>query len=226
MSTIRLQLAEYLKCRGFTPENLVEAVGETLNPETVYQLIEKAENLSHLDLSLLAAIIDGLSKLNGFPVGIAEVLIFFPDISEEALAKSAWRQLYLIDNEIPPYDWGDVDPLEGTKPVRFIPGVGIVILDNQSATNSKEDIEQFTRITSDSEFMAGKPCIRNLPIPVETIISMMASHYSTAEIRQTYPELQEEDFKEVLAYAAWRIKETNPIDIGNKKVEKICESAT
>jgi uncharacterized protein (DUF433 family) len=226
MSTIRLQLAEYLKCRGFTPENLVEAVGETLNPETVYQLIEKAENLNHLDLSVLAAIIDGLSKLNGFPVSIAEVLIFFPDISEEALAKSPWRQLYLLDNEIPPYDWGDVDPLEGTKPVRFIPGVGIVILDNESATNSQENIQQFTRITSDSEFMAGKPCIRNLPITVETIISMMASHYSTAEIRQTYPELEEEDFKEVLAYAAWRIQETNLIDKPNQKVEKICESAT
>ena len=226
MSTIRLQLAEYLKCRGFTPENLVEAVGETLNPETVYQLIEKAEKLSHLDLSVLAAIIDGLSKLNGFPVGIGEVLIFFPDISEEALAKSPWRQLYLVDNEIPPYTWGDVDPLEGTKPVRFIPGVGIVIQDNQMATNSQEDIQPFTRITCDSEFMAGKPCIRNLPITVETIISMIASHYSTAEIRQTYPELEEEDFKEVLAYAAWRMQETNLIDMANQKVEKICESAT
>ena len=225
MSTIRLQLAEYLKCRGFTPENLVEAVGETLNRETVYQLIEKAEKLSHLDLSVLAAIIDGLSKLNGFPVGIGEVLIFFPDISEEALAKSPWRQLYLIDNEIPPYDWGDVDPLEGTKPVRFIPGVGMVILDNEIETSSKEDIQPFTRITSDSEFMAGKPCIRNLPITVETIISMMASR-STEQIRQTYPELEEADFKEVIAYAKWRIQETNPIEISNKTVEKICESAT
>lgn len=225
MSTIRLQLAEYLKCRGFTPENLIEAVGETLNPEIVYQLIEKAEKLTHLDLSVLAAIIDGLSKLNGFPVGIAEVLIFFPDISEEALAKSPWRQLYLVDNEIPPYDWGDVDPLEGTKPVRFIPGVGMVILDNEIATTNKEDIQPFTRITCDSEFMAGKPCIRHLPITVETIISMMASR-STEQIRQTYPELEEADFKEVLAYAKWRIQETNPIDISNKTVEKICESAT
>ncbi len=225
MSTIRLQLAEYLKCRGFTPENLVEAVGETLNPETVYQLIEKAENLSHLDLSVLAAIMDGLSKLNGFPVGIGEVLMFFPDISEEALAKSPWRQLYLVDNEIPPYDWGEVDPLEGTKPVRFIPGVGMVILDNESATSSNEDIQPFTRITCDSEFMAGKPCIRHLPITVETIISMMASR-STEQIRQTYPELEEADFKEVIAYAKWRIQETNPIDISNKTVEKICESAT
>lgn len=225
MSTIRLQLAEYLKCRGFTPENLIEAVGETLNPETIYQLIEKAENLHQIDLSLLATVIDGLSKLNGFPVGIGEVLMFCPEISEEALAKSPWRQLYLVDNEIPPYDWGDVDPLEGTKPVRFIPGVGMVILDNESATNSQEDIQQFTRITSDSEFMAGKPCIRHLPITVETIISMMASR-SPEQIRQTYPELEEADFKEVIAYAKWRIQETNPIDIGNKKVEKICESAT
>ncbi|MBC6435076.1 DUF433 domain-containing protein [Nostoc sp. HG1] len=87
-------------------------------------------------------------------------------------------------------------------------------------------MQKFTRITSDSQFMAGKSCIRNLPITVETIISMMASHYSTAEIRQTYPELEEEDFKEVLAYAAWRIQETNFIDIANQKVEKICESAT
>jgi uncharacterized protein (DUF433 family) len=225
MSTIRLQLAEYLKCRGFTPENLIEAVGETLNPETVYQLIEKAENLSHLDLSVLAAIIDGLSKLNGFPVGIPEVLMFFPDISEEALAKSPWRELYLVDNEIPPYDWGDVDPMKLGQPVRYIPGVGMVILDNEIETSSKEDIQPFTRITSDSEFMAGKPCIRHLPITVETIISLMASR-STEQIRQTYPELEEADFNEVLAYAAWRIQETNSIDISNKKVEKICEAAT
>jgi uncharacterized protein (DUF433 family) len=225
MSTIRLQLAEYLKCRGFTPENLIEAVGETLNPETVYQLIEKAENLSHLDLSVLAAIIDGLSKLNGFPVGIPEVLMFFPDISEEALAKSPWRELYLVDNEIPPYDWGDVDPMKLGQPVRYIPGVGMVILDNEIETSSKEDIQPFTRITSDSEFLAGKPCIRHLPITVETIISLMASR-STEQIRQTYPELEEADFKEVIAYAKWRIQETNPIDISNKKVEKICEAAT
>jgi uncharacterized protein (DUF433 family) len=111
------------------------------------------------------------------------------------------------------------------QPVRYIPGVGMVILDKESATNSQEDIQQFTRITSDSEFMAGKPCIRHLPITVETIISMMASR-STEQIRQTYPELEEADFKEVIAYAKWRIQETNPIEIGNKKVEKICESAT
>jgi len=68
---------------------LVEVVAETVNPETIYQLIEKAKNLHQIDLSLLATVIDGLSKLNGFPVGIGEVLILFPDISDEELENSA-----------------------------------------------------------------------------------------------------------------------------------------
>jgi hypothetical protein len=49
MSTIRLELAEYLKSRGFTPDSLVEVVAETVNPETIYQLIEKAKNLHQPD---------------------------------------------------------------------------------------------------------------------------------------------------------------------------------
>ncbi|MEZ2239273.1 hypothetical protein [Microcoleus sp.] len=50
MSTIRLQLAEYLKSRGFTPDSLVEVIPETVNPETIYQLIQKPENLHQIDL--------------------------------------------------------------------------------------------------------------------------------------------------------------------------------
>jgi len=130
MSTIRLQLAEYLKSRGFTPDSLVEVVAETVNPETIYQLIEKAENLHQIDLSLLATVIDGLSKLNGFPVGIGEVLILFSDISDEELENSAWRELYR-EGEIPPYDWGDVDPMKLGKPVRYLPGVGCVIVEEE-----------------------------------------------------------------------------------------------
>lgn len=128
MSTIRLQLAEYLKSRGFTPDSLVEVIPETVNPETIYQLIEKAETLHQIDLSLLATVIDGLSKLNGFPVGIGEVLILFPDISDEELENSAWRELYL-EGEIPPYDWGDVNPMTLGKAVRYLPGVGCVIVE-------------------------------------------------------------------------------------------------
>ncbi|WP_293134223.1 hypothetical protein [Microcoleus sp. bin38.metabat.b11b12b14.051] len=130
MSTIRLELAEYLKSRGFTPDSLVEVIPETVNPQTIYQLIEKPENLRQIDLSLLATVIDGLSQLNGFPVGISEVLILFPDISDEELENSAWRELYL-ESEIPPYDWGDVNPMTLGKPVRYVSGVGCVITEEE-----------------------------------------------------------------------------------------------
>ncbi|TAF29385.1 MAG: hypothetical protein EAZ69_25055 [Oscillatoriales cyanobacterium] len=94
MSTIRLQLAEYLKSRGFTPDSLLELIPETVNPETIYQLIEKAENLHQIDLSLLATVIDGLSKLNGFPVGIGEAVRYLPGVGcviveEEGVEKSS-----------------------------------------------------------------------------------------------------------------------------------------
>ncbi len=91
MSTIRLELAEYLNSRGFTPDSLIEVIPETVNPQTIYQLIEKAKNLHQIELSLLATVIDGLSKLNGFPVGIGEVLVLIPDISDEELENSAWE---------------------------------------------------------------------------------------------------------------------------------------
>lgn len=135
MSTIRLQLAEYLKSRGFTRDSLVEVIPETVNPETIYQLIQKAENLHQIDLSLLATVIDGLSKLNGFPVGIGEVLILFPDISDEELENSTWRELYL-EGEIPPYDWGDVDRMTLGKAVRYLPGVGCVIVEEEGVEKS------------------------------------------------------------------------------------------
>jgi hypothetical protein len=130
MSTIRLELAEYLNSRGFTPDSLIEVIPETVNPQTIYQLIEKAENLHQIDLSLLATVIDGLSKLNGFPVGIGEVLVLFPDISDEELENSGWRELYL-EGEIPPYDWGDVDPMTLGQPARYVPGVGVVIAEEK-----------------------------------------------------------------------------------------------
>ena len=61
------------------------------------------------------------------------------------------------------------------------------------------------RITFDPNVMGGKPCIRGLRVTVGTIIGLIASGYSTAEILRAYPYLQEEDIQEALDYAAWRI---------------------
>ena len=65
-----------------------------------------------------------------------------------------------------------------------------------------------TRITLDPEVMGGKPCIRGLRITVGTIVGLVAGGRSIAEILAAYPYLEEEDIREALAYAAWRVEET------------------
>lgn len=63
------------------------------------------------------------------------------------------------------------------------------------------------RITIDPEVMGGKPCIRGLRITVGTIVGLLASEYSFADILKRYPYLEEQDLREALAYAAWRAEE-------------------
>lgn len=55
--------------------------------------------------------------------------------------------------------------------------------------------------------MGGKPCIRGLRVTVGMIVGLVASRYSTSEILKLYPYLEEEDIREALAYAAWRVEE-------------------
>jgi uncharacterized protein (DUF433 family) len=55
--------------------------------------------------------------------------------------------------------------------------------------------------------MGGKPCIRGLRVTVGTIVGLVASDHSSVEILKLYPYLEEEDIREVLAYAAWSVEE-------------------
>jgi len=61
---------------------------------------------------------------------------------------------------------------------------------------------QFTRITVDPRRMGGVPCIRDLRIPVATVIEMVAEGMDQAKILQAYPDLEAEDIREVLRFAA------------------------
>lgn len=67
-------------------------------------------------------------------------------------------------------------------------------------------MKQLKRITFNPQVMGGKPCIRGLRVTVGTIVGLLASGYSSDEISKLYPYL-EEDLREALAYAAWRIEE-------------------
>lgn len=65
----------------------------------------------------------------------------------------------------------------------------------------------FTRITVDPEQMDGVPCIRGLRIPVATLVGMTADGMSDHEILAAYPDLEAEDIREALQYAAEAVRE-------------------
>ena len=61
---------------------------------------------------------------------------------------------------------------------------------------------KFTRITINPEKMDGVPCVRDLRIPVATVIQMAAEGMTAEEIVQAMPDLVPEDIRESLQYAA------------------------
>jgi uncharacterized protein (DUF433 family) len=55
--------------------------------------------------------------------------------------------------------------------------------------------------------MGGVPCIRNLRIPVATVVSMVADGMDQDEILKAFPDLEREDIREALLYAAEAVRE-------------------
>lgn len=66
----------------------------------------------------------------------------------------------------------------------------------------------FTRITFDPKIMSGHACIRGMRIPVSVIVGQFAHGAAQAEILHDYPDLEPEDLREALGYAAWLTQET------------------
>ncbi|MHB0867328.1 MAG: DUF433 domain-containing protein [Thermoleophilia bacterium] len=50
--------------------------------------------------------------------------------------------------------------------------------------------------------MGGAPCIRGLRIPVATIVGIVAEGMSQEQILEAYPDLEAEDIRQALHYAA------------------------
>lgn len=66
---------------------------------------------------------------------------------------------------------------------------------------------KFTRITIEPDKMGGAPCIRGLRIPVATVVGMVANGMTEKDILKAYPDLEPEDIREALLYAAEAVKE-------------------
>jgi uncharacterized protein (DUF433 family) len=60
----------------------------------------------------------------------------------------------------------------------------------------------FDRITFDEHMMGGMPCVRGLRIPVTVVLKLLAGGMTPGEILADYPDLEQADSDQCLAYAA------------------------
>ncbi len=60
----------------------------------------------------------------------------------------------------------------------------------------------FDRITIDAARMNGEPCIRGLRMTVRRVLEALAVYPDRNELQREYPELEDEDIRQALAFAA------------------------
>ena len=58
------------------------------------------------------------------------------------------------------------------------------------------------RITFDPKRMNGQPCIRDLRLTVRRVVEALTIYQDRADLKREYPELEDEDIRQALAYAA------------------------
>jgi uncharacterized protein (DUF433 family) len=60
----------------------------------------------------------------------------------------------------------------------------------------------FERITCDPAVMNGQPCIRGMRLTVRRVLESLATYPDREQFRAEYPEIEEEDIRQSLEYAA------------------------
>jgi uncharacterized protein (DUF433 family) len=63
-------------------------------------------------------------------------------------------------------------------------------------------VRTFDRITQRPDLLAGRATIRGLRISVAHVLNLVANGMTPAQIVEELPDLQEEDVRQALAYAA------------------------
>ncbi|MBI4605933.1 MAG: DUF433 domain-containing protein [Planctomycetes bacterium] len=66
----------------------------------------------------------------------------------------------------------------------------------------QKTFEGFDRITSDPAILGGKPCIRGMRLSVQRVLEILAEDPSRDDLREDYPDLEDEDIRQALAFAA------------------------
>jgi uncharacterized protein (DUF433 family) len=63
------------------------------------------------------------------------------------------------------------------------------------------------RIKVNPARLNGQPCIRDLRLTVRRVLEVLATYPNREEIHREYPELEEEDIRQALEYAAANMDE-------------------
>ena len=63
------------------------------------------------------------------------------------------------------------------------------------------------RIVSDPEILDGKPCIRGTRLTVQRVLTLLGEYESRAELREDYPQLDDESVRQALEYASANLED-------------------
>jgi len=63
-------------------------------------------------------------------------------------------------------------------------------------------MNRYERITTDQDVMNGQPCIRGLRLTVRRVLEALATYPDRQQLRDEYPELEDEDIRQALEFAA------------------------
>ena len=74
-------------------------------------------------------------------------------------------------------------------------------------------VSRLDRITIDPTICHGKPTVRGLRYPVETLLELLASGMTTDELLDDYPDLEREDILAALEFGALATGMQHPVDI-------------
>ena len=61
---------------------------------------------------------------------------------------------------------------------------------------------KYDRITSNPEVMNGQPTIRSMRLTVRRVVEAVALYPNREDLKSEYPELEEEDIRQALEFAA------------------------
>jgi uncharacterized protein (DUF433 family) len=92
----------------------------------------------------------------------------------------------------------------GSVPAGFLAGKARVYFRSDSANSSgyTDTMNDMERITINPNQCGGRPCIRGMRIRVKDVLDMLAGGATQEEILADFPDLQAEDIRVSIAYAA------------------------